>query len=287
MRGRLGIVGALVAIAAACTFNSPLDDREPALGPLPKIDGSVQPSDATFTDDEEDAALPVADAMTDTSSIDATVEAATVDADAGAPRPCDATFCDDFDFGPLGARWAQINAAATAGTLDLVDAGRSAPFALRATAFGGALTFRDVDLAKQFGSVKTASCTFAVKPVERPGRPAVFFYRGLTTSSDNWYASITLADTETTLGLAIFFKDGGVPSEAIATAPPAPIGEWTELRIATTQTKLTLSVNGVPAADLPMKLATSTSGFSAHLGIQAIETTQEVVLFDDVRCDVF
>jgi hypothetical protein len=51
-------------------------------------------------------------------------------------------------------------------------------------------------------------------------------------------------------------------------------------------TKLTLEVGGLPAAELPMKFGTSGAGFSAHVGIQVIETTEEVVLFDDVRCDV-
>lgn len=280
MRGSLGVVVvALVAVAAACSFNSPFDDREGFLGPAPAIDGAATSLDGSFS--EED--VSVVDAHVEDASDDAMADAAI--ADAGAGRPCDATFCDDFDFAPLGASWNEVHAASSAGTLSLVDAGRSAPFALRAATNGGALDFRTVDLAKQFGVVKTASCAFAVKPIERPGRPAVFFFRGLTTSFDNWYAWVTLASSETTLGLAVFFKDGGPPSEAIASGPTAPVGEWTDLAIATSAGKLTLSVAGAPAAELPMTFVSSGTGFSAHVGIQVIETTQEVVLFDDVRCD--
>jgi hypothetical protein len=49
--------------------------------------------------------------------------------DAPGARVCDATFCDDFDDGSLGARWTSVNVDNGA-MLTLDDAGLSPPFAL-------------------------------------------------------------------------------------------------------------------------------------------------------------
>jgi hypothetical protein len=277
-----GVAALIAAAAAACTFKSPFDDPEGHLGPAPTVDGSVRPFDAAFEEDDADAACSArAEDLAD-----AVADGATTDAAAGSP--CDASFCDDFDDGPLGAMWTQIQQPSSAGTLALVDAGRSAPLALSAKTYGGELDYRSVELAKYLGNAKTASCALAVKPLERPGRPAVFFFRGLTTSSEIWQAWIALAATETTLGLAVFSKDGGAPFEAIAPANVAPVDEWTELLIETDLEKVTLRVGGAPAVELtvPEDVAIGGGGMSAHIGLQVIETTREIVLFDDVRCVV-
>jgi hypothetical protein len=157
---------------------------------------------------------------------------------------------------------------------------------MSATTAGGALEYRNVEVAKLLGGVKTASCSFAVRPLERPGRPAIFFFRGLTNASEVWQAWIALAATETTLGLVVYSTDGGPPFQAITAAPIAAVLQWTDLAIATDLTKVTLSVGGAAAVELPIPFAIGDAGMSAHVGIQVIETTSEVVLFDDVRCDV-
>ena len=269
---------AVVALAAACRFSSPLDDEGGFLGPAPTIDGSIRPSDATFEDDAADATP--SDGQT-TPAFDARVDAI---ADAG--RPCEASFCDDFDDGPLGAMWTKVHQPSAAGTLALTDAGRSEPFALSATTSGGALQYRNVELAKLLGDAKTVTCSFAVKPIERPGRPAVFFLRGLTSASETWQAWIALAPNETTLGLVIFSKDGGVPFEAIESASAAPLDQWTDLALTTDLGKLALRVGDASPVELSIDGGLAGTGMSAHVGIQVIETTQEKVLLDDVRCTV-
>jgi hypothetical protein len=278
VRGRLSTVVVLVAVAAACRFSSPLDDESGYLGPLPSIDGAARTPDAT--QQEEDSGSDVETNATDAGAMN---DSSTLAIDA--TPACDASFCDDFDTPPLGSTWNAKGGVPSDGTLELVDAGRSPPFALRAKTHAGDFAYRRVVLARSFNAATRVSCSFGVKPIERPGRPAVFFFRGVEDGTmDEWLAWIALSSTETTLGIARFHADGGI-TDAIETAPIAPVGAWTDLAIALEATKVRLVVGGAPAVELPVEFPIAPS-VAVHLGIQAVEATEQVILFDDLRCDV-
>jgi hypothetical protein len=79
--------------------------------------------------------------------------------DADATSGCDATFCDDFDDGPLGARW--VKQEADGGELALSPGHVSPPHALRATlraADAGAR--RTALLSARLGNARRIDCSF-------------------------------------------------------------------------------------------------------------------------------
>lgn len=240
--------------------------------------GDVAPTDDAGADAGNDAAIAV-DAATD-SSTDATSDVTEVDAGTG----CDATFCDDFDTTPLGATWTSQNVDKA--TIELADAGRSAPFAFKVTAPGGAFAGRSGQLQKRFSGVKGVTCSFAVKPLERPGQPFIFYLKGTAPEVSSWEAWIALTPSETRLGIGQTFKDGGASPYDADFAPLLPLNQWALLEIATNLTNVTLKVDGTQVASRTFPLPVSTSLVDVLLGILAFETTQQAALFDDLRCVV-
>jgi len=202
----------------------------------------------------------------------------------GGDAGCDATFCDDFDTTALGATWTSQNVDKT--TVELTDAGRSAPFALKVTAPGGAFEGRTGQLQKRFSGVKSVICSFAVKPLERTGQPFVFYLKGTAPEVSSWETWIALTPSETRLGVGQTFKDGGASPYDADFAPVLPLNQWSVLEIATDLTKATLKIDGTSVASRIFPLPVSTSLVDVLLGILAFETTQQAALFDDLRCAV-
>jgi len=128
--------GALGATLAACQA---LLDFKPSIEPT-ATDGSV--TDATLEDGS--------------AASDAHREVAT----------CNATFCDDFDESPIGARWDSTNIDPDGGlfrpVIELVDGGLSPPYAMRIAIPGAttATTYRIALLERRLGEGRVVTCAF-------------------------------------------------------------------------------------------------------------------------------
>ena len=121
----------------------------------------------------QDASAPI-DALSDAP---AKTDAASV---------CDATFCDSFDDGPLGARWDSRDGPVAA-TLALVPAANSAPSALELDLAAGkpsSTVERRAFLTKLLGvKAGTVSCRFQVNLLLSPGPGAGDF----APSGSTWF----------------------------------------------------------------------------------------------------
>ncbi|MBX3210029.1 MAG: hypothetical protein KF764_33675 [Labilithrix sp.] len=115
-----------------------------------------------YNDDFSGAPGPV-----DASSPDAPLDESRAETDAGdagedaAPSCATATFCDDFDDGPLGAKWTTVDAVF--GELTLVDGGVSPPNALRIDLYArDAGIARRAHLARDFTFPRQLHCSMHV-----------------------------------------------------------------------------------------------------------------------------
>jgi hypothetical protein len=237
--------------------------------------GAESPTDAgaSASDAGADAAISESEGGRDAAS-----------ADGANDSSCDVTFCDDFDTPPIGATWTSTDVSG--GTTELVGAGESMPFAFRSLTESGTFAGRSARLVKRFGNFTGATCSFAVKPVQRSGNPMVIIFEGTAPEVQTWSVWISPTPSETRLGGGALFKDGGVSPYLAEFAPTLPTNAWSHLEITVGQSVATLKLEGALVATFQYPATVSTSLIDMKFGVQAYETTEQEYLFDDLRCAV-
>jgi hypothetical protein len=203
-----------------------------------------------------------------------------------------ATLCDDFDTAPLGARWTDTRLVGATMVIDPSGPALSAPGALAiALPENAAGAARAARLETTFASVSAVDCRFAVRVdstssmsdedvgvlelvVARPGFASVLLRLVIGRET-----IVLFQDGETT--------DGGAISRANQLSP-YQVGSWARLRVQTDFSKLTLDVNGVSSAAVPVVLdGTPTGPMSMALGATYdTETPRWDLRFDDLECFV-
>lgn len=239
--------------------------------------------------DEADAApdASTADNPTDAAAITTDADAAAPAVDAGAPLCADAatSFCDDFEATPVSARWDGVRT--TGGIIGVAAGAPPSQAALRAAALGVA-TDQYVFLSKSLpDGLRTLHCELDLLapkiPAASPGDEVDFLAlrRQVDGSPDylqymNWYAS------GTTPGWNVGeFREGSINR---ATTLKLPTEKWTHLVFDSSDRKLRITVDGVPAASLD-ELSDVRGRTSLELGITfASQKIQFELAFDNLVC---
>jgi hypothetical protein len=140
----------------------------------------------------------------------------------GAPRSCDATFCDDFDNGPLGATWTATDTA-KGGELTLVPQAFSPPNALRMFIPDTSGT-RTARLAKAFPTPKRVRCDvelFITKPPVANQNVQVLGFNAPTDAEGFYAVFLKIEDASGYLAEEVT----GSP-DRVLDLPPFPVGSW-------------------------------------------------------------
>ncbi len=204
MRRALAFAALVLAVGAACASFGSGNDATPA------PDGGA----------ESAAPPPPADAAPD--------------ADAGpwCARQTGLLFCDDFDDGPLGAKWDRSYVAV--GTLALDPNANSPPNALLATLPAASSGVPQMALYKAFGGLQPRRVTIGVdvfvEAFDDAGAPAdvahVSIFSGALfytlTVNDGANGPLLAEDTNT---------DGGIPQNVHRIGTKLPHGRWTRVSI--------------------------------------------------------
>lgn len=245
-----------------------------------------------FVDTSDLAGDLAADASSDVQGERASGEggdsSARVDADGG--KACDATFCDDFDDGALGATWTSTTLTKS-GVLELGATAHSAPNALRArfetsTPQGD----RDAFLEKDLGRGTRLRCDFFVFVEVPPESDFVDIVRVRTTAAG--VADYNLLFGVSPVGGAtfredLFLTDGGCGCPRKEASPPAvPLSRWVAVTLETDFATASLSYDGRVVAAGPFAGFTPSSNVFVAIGTRAYKQQPSVVLFDDVSCSL-
>ncbi len=210
--------------------------------------------------------------------------------DDGGPRSgsdagCDATFCDSFDDGPLGATWDKVQA--NAAELSLVPNALSPPSAFQMHLFEqvDAGTKRVGFLGKDFPFPTRAHCTFAVS-FPKPISPSVdielasFFAQNGNTYYRTYVKLLP--------GTGWALKEEITSQATTASTLPAPVatGVWHHVIFdAELGKSATLDVDGqktsISLRAFPAGTLTFTLGESADSDL-----AEAVAVFDDVVCSL-
>jgi hypothetical protein len=262
---RAGAVALALASGAACSLAVDSDG----------LTGATARPDAAL-DGPAEGTAPAPDAAGDAAGD------ATPASDAG--RACDASFCDDFDEGVLGARWTGLQQNGGSLSLD-PGAAVSAPRSLLVRLPLGP-TNRGVSLAKEFPRAGGLRCALSLR-VDAP----------TAASSHVYYAQIRILSPDVSLrvlalgtrpGSSVFedftaFPDGGERSNVQQLAPIAA-GQWVRVEIETTYSTARVVVDGVPAVAVNIPPSTGTT-VAFDLGAAYYSDSAPATLrFDDVVC---
>lgn len=260
---------------------------------LPELQdlGGAATSDAGPADGAAgDAAL--GDGASDGSKADASAKDA-----AACP---DGSFCDDFDDGPLGARWSTIDTFD--GVLALSDASVSAPNGLRMELAAPAGAERRAALVKNFAVSAAPTrvvCSVSLRLTTRIGGTGddleLFEIDQQGATYDTVF--IKVSATQTFLREEHTGGDGGFASQTKALATNAggiPDGTWTRVVLdvngATKSATLSITPEGGSTTPLVMSsltLAKSVTKLTLILGEPADhDVSPSTTHFDDYRCDV-
>ena len=253
-------LASLVALTGACTLFVSVSPDEYSQGARPSGDGGADgPNDAPGTD---------------------------VDADAGgtiASSHCDATFCDDFDEGPLGARWTRKEVFGA--DLALVPSTASAPNALRLSLPAQAGTTERVGLlAKDVSFPTHVRCSFKLFTATTiaSGRDVeVLSYRARL--GDTFYGVyLKVGDNE------IYLREEITGDSTTYSEVPASLGQstWLDVELDAQLGKAaTLKVDGEPVSIVLRPFAAEVLTIGLGEPGDGDQWAYET-LFDDLACSV-
>jgi hypothetical protein len=225
------------------------------------------------------------DGGADGASLDALTDALT--ADGG--TVCDATFCDDFDDGPVGAKWSR--SIVNQGAIDLSTKYTSAPSALRARFFGSQSTDdRYAMLERDLGTGTRVHCEFSMYVTARADKDVNDPFRIRTTAAgiSDYLLYLVLPSTG---GIAladdIHYADGGCACpQKFATFDPFPVGAWRRITVETDFTTATLSVDGAVVVTSTFGPIVPDGPIVVGLGGRAFSSITSDTLFDDFSCTI-
>jgi hypothetical protein len=221
------------------------------------------------------------------------VDAADASDDAASPsdaaRTCDATFCDDFDDGPLGATWTKTNLAG-GGTLDLATPAQSLPNALRARFYGvSSPDDRYAMLEKDLGMGKAVRCDFAMQVTKRPNKDIddVFRIRTRGPGLNDYLLWFVVSTAGGALADDIAYPDGGCACPQRYDAfPNLPQGTWVHVTVETDFSRATVKIDGQTVVDDTFGPLVPTEPIVVGLGGRAFSSITGDVLFDDFSCTI-
>jgi hypothetical protein len=229
------------------------------------------------------------DSSIDASSDGTTLAESAADAnivDAG--TTCEATFCDDFDEGGLGAKWTSKEVT-NGGLLELGGPARSAPNALR-THFSitSGPSDRIAILERDLGAGSHLRCDVSIFVESPPSSSFIDVLRIRTTAPD-------VTDYNLLFGLNpaggatfredIYFGDGGCGCpRKDSKPPPLPLAQWVRLSIETDFTNASLAYDGQVVSAAPFAAFKPSSNVFVAIGSIAYQAQPSVVLFDDLSC---
>lgn len=279
MRGRVAGVAACVALLAllassACSLFTDLGgfDGDGQTTIVPTLDGASSETSSGGNGNGNDGSTPLDDAGT---KLDAT--------DAGdapiASGPCGATFCDDFNASPFGAKW--TGKVEVGGS---VSADTNAMLAKVNTA--GADALRTAYLYQRFVAPKTASCTFTVHPLDLSAATEVFSFNIHAPGYKSFSLWLSLRTTATEIGVAAEPTDAGTIYDSRG-VQVVEMGKDTVITMETDFSKLTLSENGTVVKSESFFPSVVPTQMDIQVGItfQFSKVTSSVRI-DDVRCTV-
>jgi len=203
-------------------------------------------------------------------------------------RVCDAGFCDDFDEGPLGARWSEVDTSG--GTASFGTPSLSPPNALRIVITDAAVSRAQVLLQKELGIATKLRCAFGVYVVARPTNAFVDLFRVRTSGSGivDYHVGLGVSAGEGgTFREDVFYPEGGCGCPR-ATQNPAtfPTQRW--VRVAVDMdfiaANATLSYDGAVVLNAPFGGFQPTSTIVVGLGGVNLRGSTADVLFDDLAC---
>lgn len=207
-----------------------------------------------------------------------------------APGSCDATFCDDFDKGPLGAAWTTVNGL-DAGLMTLGQPAVSPPNALVISQpDGGGTQQKTPMLVKDLPKGSSLRCSFTVLGESLPpnsksaGDVLSFLYAGNGTFVDD---EILLSLDKTGLGLRedVGLLDGGCDCPRFFAGPfPISTALFTRVALVTDFVTARILVNDVEVASHAVTGAGATQvrvsfGYDRPAGPSKVR-------FDDFACTV-
>jgi len=226
-----------------------------------------------------DAAADGATGSTDASSTD-------VDSPNGGPCDGGATFCDDFEMDPLGARWSRV-ATASSGQVALQSPGHSGGRALRASTTGA--QGAEASLIQTFaGPARSIVCTtwMKVENLSSTLSPVMDIHI-LPPGYSDYVVALYLSTTTTR-----FFRLSSVEGTTQNDLAALQTGTWLEVRLdarlSPPPASATLFLDGTQVAQLPLADAVANAVMpSLELGIGVSPAgAQATIWYDDVSCDL-
>jgi hypothetical protein len=201
---------------------------------------------------------------------------------------CLASFCDDFDHGPLGATWTDSGVTAN-GSIALVEAGLSPPFAFQA-AYEGGVPNTTADIETNIGSRSVINCEVDVRFVSPPPMGEVDYLTFVSIMDNFVLYKVYLAVFNGTWNLGEYgiFTDGGKLDRSKG-VPTPPIDTWTHVRFVmdTRQKTLSISFDGQPTTTLGALTQYFSTTREVHIGINfaSANAASSSALYDNVACD--
>jgi hypothetical protein len=237
------------------------------------------------------------DAAREVGAPDVTVDGASTSSSSGsppldagvdaAPRVCNATFCDDFDIPPLGAKW-DSTTVSSSGSLTLGAGGLSAPNALVIDLNG--FSTRRAFLERSFPTIPNAlRCSVSVNlEIPPPGVGADLEFLSFTASGSGAPRVFlkVVGATPPSIGYnsVVDLPDGGrdAISEVVGTVAA---GTWVRVELASNGLTLQVKVGAVERSypviaigELPVRVRLGESGDSDDAHVRA--------RFDDFECTI-
>lgn len=203
---------------------------------------------------------------------------------------CDASFCDDFDDGPLGARWTSMDIG-TSGVLSLATPAVSAPNSLRAVLLD-ALTDDDAYafVDKDLGPGKAVRCEFSVFLTTRPtdnNHTDLFRIRASGADVKDYQLWFGVTNIDATFREDVFFPDGGCDCPRQDVGPDSfPDARWVRVTVESNFKTATVRYDGTVVASGSLGGFIPTGRLSVALGVGGYAGHRTDVLFDDFVCTV-
>lgn len=177
----------------------------------------------------------------------------------GSARYCDgfknATFCDDFDVGTLGAGWLPPDLKGAGSTVAQSSTAQSLPFSLRSTITGPQSNDPVAYIEKDFpGTWVALDYSYYLYVVKRPTTTGMEIGDvGVFTSTEAWYAGLIVGGS-TDQGFVEHDKPA-TPSQYAPTqlTAPTPVGKWVHVEwhvVLDPQPSATLKMDGAIVYDV-------------------------------------
>jgi len=248
---------------------------------------------STYGSDDDTGPPSGIDAGLD-AELEAGVDASTEAGGDGGDGGCRATFCDDFEKGPIGETWDGVQNSG--GKLEAVSNSTKGGRAMKATidAVDAGAIDRNAYLTKKLPVGKRVVCTFLFKPdvieCTSPAFSDVFILRSAGVadgvSAYGMFLAIGPADTG---GLRedVFFDDGGCgcPRRSVS-LPSWANGVWSAMRIETDFQTVSVSRNDVIIYKGDFAQFTPDSSLTLSIGLKTSYPLHIEATYDDFVCDV-